>query len=151
MQQLGLSSTVPPKNTSRIRELLWPSIATLPGVNSALDVARWACFIIAGFTAVVALIGLVSASDLIQVFILIFALIEAFIFAVIGIGIGRKSRVFALLGLVFYLGENLIAFASGPIGLPIIPIIFAFLLANGVRAAFAYHQSFKLVEAKSAA
>jgi hypothetical protein len=121
MQQLGLSPGAP-KSTSRLRELLWPDVRSEPGIKIAVNNAMWACFIIALFTTLVSLFGNYGG------------ILDALLFAGVGFGIRRRSRIAAICGLTLYLLEQLYAISQGAFGIPIVPIIIVGVLLSGVRA-----------------
>src|SRR6266487_4362597 len=100
MQQLGLSSRNTPKEESRARALLWPDIRTSPGINSVIDSGRFAAFAVAGITVLAVLLRWVPVASL----------IDAVFFTANGYGIGRKSRICAMLGLVLYVVSQVFAY-----------------------------------------
>jgi hypothetical protein len=127
METLGLSKSTP-KSKSRFKEFFAPDLSSAPAAKSACDSAAIICFVIAGVTTVWA----IFTSPL--------GLIDAALFALIGIGLRRASRFAAVAGLSLYIAEQIamIAEASRPPG--ILAILFVALLINGVRAAFVYQR-----------
>ena len=68
------------------------------------------------------------------------ALLDVAIFASLGFGIGRKSRVCAVLALIFYGSSQIYAYWIGRGSWNIVlVVIIIFLFVNTVRAAFKYH------------
>ena len=127
METLGLSKSTP-KSRSRFKEFLVPDLSTAPSAQSACEAASNICFIIAGLTAIVAC------------FTNRFALIDAIIFAMIGLGLRRKSRIAAVAGFFLLVLEQIIMIVKLS-GFPsILAILFIVLLFNGMRAAFAYQR-----------
>lgn len=129
MQNLGLSKSTP-KPTSRLRELCWPDVSDEVGARTAAQQASWVCFIVAGLTTILTLVGYLRAE----------ALLDAILFAAAGVGIRRLSRVAAVAGLALYVLEqvyNLTAMKRPP---GIVAIIVTFLLISAVRGSFAYHR-----------
>jgi hypothetical protein len=128
MQQLGVSSNAP-KTTSRIRELLWPDVSDLVAVETAARNGMYVSFFIAGVTVLFAVIGWTPR----------IAIIDAVLFAAIGIGIRKMSRIAAIAGLILYASEQLFSIAQGRIGANIIlVVIFTGAFLSAVRAAWAY-------------
>src|SRR5438876_12282755 len=101
MQRLGLSQNSGPKTESRLRMLLWPDLTVLPEINSTIDIGKLGSFAVAVLSAVSALSGSLAP------------LIGALVFAAIGFGIHRKSRICAVFALVLYLGSWLQSFPQG--------------------------------------
>jgi hypothetical protein len=125
METLGLSKSTP-KSRSRFKEFFAPDLSTAPSAQSACEAASNICFVIAGLTTIVAF------------FTSLFSLIDAVLFAMIGLGLRRKSRIAAVAGFFLYIIEQIIMTIELR-GFPgILAILFIVLLFNGMRAAFAY-------------
>ena len=134
MQQLGLSSRGAPKEESRVRSLLWPTLSGLPGIESAIDIGKIASFAVAVITSIAAVVGWVPKG----------ALFDAILFAGLGVGIARKSRVCAVLALVLYVIGQVMAFWQGVMSWNVLLlIILASIFINAVRATYAYHERVK--------
>ncbi len=128
MQQLGISPNAP-KTTSRVRELLWPDVSDLVAAETAARNGMYASFFVAGVTAAFVLFNWTGRP----------ALIDAVLFAAIGIGIRKMSRIAAVAGLVLYVSEQLMSIAQGRVGANIImAVIFTGVFLSAVRAAFKY-------------
>lgn len=130
MQQLGLSTSTP-KSSNRLKELLWPGMKNAVAARTAASNGQWACFLIAGVT-VFLVMGRVHH---------FLFLIDAVIFAYLGICIRRLSRIAALAAFAWYtLGRMFWHFSNGCTFSIVIPVIIFFLLLNSIRATFAYHR-----------
>jgi hypothetical protein len=128
MQRLGLSPNAP-KTTSRVRELLWPDVSDLVAAETSARNGMYARFFVAGITALFALLNVTHRA----------APINAVLFAAIGIGIRKMSRIAAVAGLVLYVSEQLMSMAQGRIGANIIMVvIFTGVFLSAVPAAFKY-------------
>ena len=129
MQVLGLADSTP-KPTSRLKELFWPTLNSEPNAQSACENAALACFVIAGLTAIFAF-----ATNLL-------ILIDAGLFLVIGLGLRKMWRPFALAGFLLYVLEQLLVVVQGRFP-GVMAILFLAILFNGVRASFAYWRMHK--------
>jgi hypothetical protein len=132
MQVLGLADSTP-KPTSRLKELFWPNLSSEPNAQSACENASIACFVIAGLTAIFAL----ATTK--------WALLDAALFLIIGLGLRRMWRPFALVGFLLYLLEQLLVVIQGRFP-GVLAILFIAILFNGVRASFAYWRMRKQAE-----
>jgi hypothetical protein len=125
VQQLGLSKSTP-KFESRWKAFLWPDVTCAPGAKTALDIGRLVAFLVAGGTAFMAVFG----------FMPLLGLIDSVIYAGLGYGIGRGSRVCAALALLFYVLGQVTVYAAGLGGFNIVlPIIIIFVFINALRGA----------------
>ena len=127
MQVLGLSESTP-KPQSRIKELFWPDLRAIPSTESACRSAAMACFVIAGLTALLA------------IFRDPLALVDAVLFAIIGIGLRMMSRTAAVAGLALYIAEQIATITMAKRAPGILTILITAILISGVRASFAYHR-----------
>jgi hypothetical protein len=136
MQTLGLSDSTP-KPTSRLRDLFWPDLSAEPSAESACDTASWACFAIAGITAIFAFITNP------------WALLDGLLFLLIGLGLRAKSRPASIAGFLLYVLET-IAYISGGRMPGVLTILILAILFNSIRASFAYHRMRKAALAQTA-
>lgn len=116
-------------------------MADVGSVESAKKAAKsgmWAAFVVAAITTIFAIIAMANGKELAGIDGT--ALVDAAIFAAIGIGIARYSRVAAVAGLVIYVGERIYMMSvNGPQGI-LLSIIITLAFINSVRGTFAYHR-----------
>ncbi len=129
MQNLGLSPSTP-KPTSRLKELFWPDVSDETGARTASHLAMWASFLIAGISTAIALLGAAPKA----------ALLDAALFALIGLGIRKMSRTAAVCGLLLYVLEQVYAVVERRAGFGVIAIIVTFLFVSSIRGTFGYHR-----------
>ena len=127
MEVLGLSESTP-KPTSRLKDLFWPDLRTMPSTESACRGAAIACFVIAGLTSIVALFTAPTA------------LVDAGLFLVIGLGLLKRSRTAAVAGLALYILEQIVSLVQVGRFPGVITVLISAILLSGVRASFAYHR-----------
>jgi hypothetical protein len=108
---------------------LWPDLSTRDRAKKIARGAGFLCFMVAGFYGVFVVMGSTTRS----------ALLDASLFAAIGIGLMFCSRFAAISGLVLYVAEQVWAITHGGIPNPI-SLLWILALAQGVRASFAYHR-----------
>lgn len=109
--------------------VFWPDLDTLVGADDAIRLGYWAAFGVAILTTAVSLLGLLGASRA--------SLVDAVMFAILGLGIWRKWRSAAVLAfLLFFANAALSLWRGGGVGVLTI-FIFAGLL-NAVRGTFAH-------------
>jgi hypothetical protein len=124
-----------PKPTAKTNNW-WPAVSTREQAKAATKGGVIVCGVIVVFTGALALYSLFGKSIL---GITPLSFIDVVLFAAIGFGIWKLSRVAAVAGLVFYLivqGYNWVT--VGPKS-PILAILFTLYLVNAVRGTFAYH------------
>ena len=124
MQSLGLSPT--PKPTSRLRTWIWPDLSVSPEIDSTIHLAKITSFAVSILTAGVAFLSQVYG-----------ALIDAALYAALGYGIGKKSRVAAVGAFGLY-GANVLFTLPESFGL--MTLVITLLLFNGMRATFAHEK-----------
>jgi hypothetical protein len=129
MQVLGLADSTP-KPTSRFKELFWPNLTTEPNAQSACETASWACFFIAGLTALFVL------------FTTKLALVDAALFLLIALGLRKMWRTAAVAGFSLYLLEQASLLVQGRFP-GVLTVLIAAILLSGVRASFAYQRMHK--------
>ena len=118
----------------------WPAISNLEESLQALNLAVGAALFVAVVNAVVATISLVQHTAILG--ITPAGYIDASLFAIVGWGIHRRSRVAAVAGLSLFVAEKIYQFATLPkalVGIAMAVILLAFFV-SGVRGTFAYHR-----------
>ena len=126
MQTLGLSDSTP-KPTSRLKDLFYPDLSNDVSALTACHTASWACFIVAAITAVVAILRAPMA------------LIDAGLFAFIGLGLRKALRTAAVAGFALYILEQIMNVTTGHAP-SVLAILIAVILFNSVRAAYSYQR-----------
>jgi hypothetical protein len=116
----------------------WPTISDRASAEEAVKVGFWAAMFVAGVTAIVATIALVSGEAVMS--IKASAYLDAVLFLIIGWRIRNHSRVFSVLGLLLFIAEKaMLAKTQGSTGwFMAIFILLGFI--TGARGAFAYHR-----------
>ena len=119
----------------------WPKITNIADAAKASDQGFWAAVLVAGITTVIATITVFSGREIAA--INPYAYIDAALFALIAWRIRRRSRAFAVVGLVLFLFEKIHQFSVEPqiasVG-AIMAIFFVLLFINGIRGTFAFHR-----------
>ncbi len=126
MQTLGLADSTP-RSSSRLKDLFWPDLSNEVSSLTVCHSASGACFVIAGMTALVSL------------FVSYAALLDAALFALIGLGLRKGSRTAAVAGLLLYLAEIVFTYTSGQPP-SVVAFFITVILFNSVRASFAYQK-----------
>lgn len=118
---------------------LWPDLKDLGSSQQACRNAAGACFVVAAITGLVAALALAGTTLLPGIDG--WALVDAGIFALLGLFLRRFSRIAAVFALVLFLLERILMLAEHPTpaGLPLALILAVFLI-GGVRGSFAYHR-----------
>lgn len=119
---------------------LWPSVTTPEGAEWATKQAFWAAVLFALITAAFSLFGAAGVQVAQGLNFDLTALIDAVLFGLIAVGLWRRSRVAAWVGLLLYLFER--AFMWSQIGVrnPVIAAIFILAFLGGVRGTSALHR-----------
>jgi hypothetical protein len=126
MQTLGLSDSTP-KPTSRLKDLFRPDLSNDVSALTVCHTASWACFIVAILTAALA------------IFVNRAALVDAGLFALVGLGLRKALRAAAVGGFMLYILEQIANVVAGQI--PSVAAIFiSIILFNSIRAAYAYQR-----------
>ncbi|HAK87589.1 MAG TPA: hypothetical protein DHV16_09260 [Nitrospiraceae bacterium] len=122
-----------PKNI----EWIWPSIVDTTTAQKASKQGLWASAWCAGATIVFVVLAQFGS----QMFNFdSSALLDAFLFIIIGWGIYKMNRIAAVAGLALYIIERLYMWsASGPKN-PAIAIFITLMFINSIRGIFAYHK-----------
>src|SRR5262245_49525645 len=117
----------------KLKDTYWPEMTTVAVAENSVENAARVSYIVAGLTA---LLSLLAWFDVIHV-LSPWSIINAILFAIIGLFIGRGSRVATVLGLVLYLVEaldKLLSMSSGSVGSFSVVMVFVTLFfINGVR------------------
>jgi hypothetical protein len=118
----------------------WPDVSNREGAEKAIEYGFWAACIVAGITAIVALLALFFHKAILGIDGM--GLVDAVLFAVVGFGINRKSRVAAILGLGFYVVERVYMLKHGGAtsGGGFMSVILTLYFLHGVRGTFAYRK-----------
>ena len=128
---------------------LWPDVGNIEAAKKACKGAAISAFLVAGVTALIAVIAL-AGSSLIPG-INGWALLDAAIFGLLGFFLLRFSRTAAVIALVLFIVERISMMASNGIaGFPLALILIVFFI-GGVRGAFAYHHLAGQADAQSKA
>jgi len=115
----------------------WEDVSDLGGAEKAINGGFWAALIVACITALVVSLSFAG----VQLFGLnAWAFLDAAIFAMIAIGIKRKSRFAAVAGLGLYIVERIYMMQRGGASGIVMGILFTLLFINAVRGTFAYHR-----------
>jgi hypothetical protein len=112
-------------------KFLWPDVSYLAGAEDGIKLGYWGAFLVAGLTTVVSLLQVMGAN--------LWSLLDAGVFALVGLGIWRKWRSAAVVGLILFTGNLIISLTRG-LGLSILAIFVFFGLVAAVRGTFAYHR-----------
>jgi hypothetical protein len=122
-----------------LRDRYWPKVADARSAREVAHRAAWLAIIIAGFTAVLAVleifrIPMIPGIDR-------WALLDAALWGALASGIWRMSRVAAVVGLVAIVAEHVL-FPNREVGMAylIATVLIALAFLNAVRATFAYHR-----------
>ena len=118
----------------------WPDVSERDGALKAIKGAWQAAFIVAGLTALIAVIAVVRGAPVAGFDG--WALVDASLMALIGWRITKHSRAWAVVALIYWAGVSiakiLSASAGGPFGIVTVIILLAFV--GGVRGTFAVHK-----------
>ena len=90
----------------------WPKITNIADAAKASDQGFWAAVLVAGITTVIATITVFAGREIAA--INPYAYIDAALFALIAWRIRRRSRAFAVVGLVLFLFEKIHQFSVEP-------------------------------------
>jgi hypothetical protein len=115
----------------------WEDVNNLEGAEKAINGGFWAAVFVACVTSLIATLSLFGVQLL---GINAWAFVDAGLFVAVAIGIKRKSRFAAVVGLCLYVIERLAMIQRGGLGGIIMGVLFTLLFINAARGAFAYHQ-----------
>ena len=129
MQTLGLSPSTP-KTEPFWKTWLWPDVSDQISAQQAAKNAMYGTFFVSAITSIAAMFRVVHVGSL----------LDAFLFFLIGVGIGRMYRTAAICGFILYLIEQASVLMAGqnPIGVTSTALIL--LLFTGIRATFSYQK-----------
>jgi hypothetical protein len=119
----------------------WPKIGNVADAIEASNRGFWAAVFVAAITAVIATISLLAKTDV--AYINSLAYVDAALFAIIAWRIRRRSKFFAVAGLVLFVFENVVQFSAHPqlaIFGWVMALLFILLFISGVRGTFAFHR-----------
>jgi hypothetical protein len=108
-------------------QIFWPDVSDLVGAEEAIRLGYGACFVLAALQAIVATFGPKAG------------LVDAVLFAVLGVWLRRKSRVAAVIALGLMCLNVLVSLQGAPV-IGVITVILLACLASSVRGTFAYRQ-----------
>ena len=118
------------KTESRWR-FLWPDVSDISGAEDGMRLGYWGAYFVAGLTTVMATFRLLGLNLL--------NLADAIVFALIGLGIQKKWRSAAVVGLVLY-SVNLVFTLSHGSGMSVLAIFIFLGFVAAVRGTFAYRR-----------
>jgi hypothetical protein len=119
----------------------WPTLETPADAIKASNGAFWGAIFVASVTAVFATIALYTKVSIATIDAS--AYIDAGLFVVIAWRIRRRSRAFAVVGLVLFIIEKVLLFISAPQASTsgiFMSVLILLLFINGVRGNFALHR-----------
>lgn len=119
-------------------EWIWPTIDDLESAKKAAHKGAAAAFVVTIVTGVVSLLavrGVAIFKELADGS----GFIDAGLFIIIGFFIYRLSRIAAVIGLLLYVGEQVISIQSNGFRFSIMMIILTSYFIAGVRGTFEYH------------
>jgi hypothetical protein len=122
-------------------ETWWPDVSNLRNAQKAIRYGFVAAVIVASVTAIVGLVTLYIHEPIMGVYGRP-ALFSAVLYAAIGFGIYRRSRVAAVCGLLLFLIDRLVTLTTQPLnsGGIVVAAILALYFIHGVRGTFAYRK-----------
>lgn len=122
---------------SKQREFIWPSVIDTTTAQNASKQGLWASAFCAGATIVFVVLAQLGA----QMFNFdMWALLDAFLFVVIGWGIYKMNRIAAIAGLILYILERISMWSEHGAKNPAIAIFITLMFINSIRGTFAYHK-----------
>jgi hypothetical protein len=126
----------PPSSTGSFN-WLWPDITDSEGAAAAGREGAAASFVIAGITAIFAVLAFFGVANMVSPW----ALIDAGVMAVLGLFIRRMSRVAALAALAWFIVARIQgAVARGFASNVLLGLILLAGFVSGIRGTIAYHQ-----------
>jgi hypothetical protein len=119
---------------------LWPDVSTQKGAEFGATQAFWAAIGVAVITTSFAVFAIFGSEIARSLGMDAYALVDAAIFAVIAVGIWRRSRVAAWAGLLFYVAERIYMWMTIGVRSPIVATVFVLAFVGGVRGTMALHR-----------
>ena len=129
-------------NSNRRSSFIWPDVSTPEQARSAANGGAIAACIIVVITSGLALYAILKSPVL---NVTAWSFVDAFLFAVVGIGIWKLSRVAAVAGLVLYLIEQVALWSSPGPKPTVMAVLFILLFVHAIRGTFSYHRLTKAV------
>lgn len=122
---------------SKQTEWIWPSVVDITAAKKASKQGLWASTWCAGAT----IVFVVLAQFGVQMFNFdLWALLDAFLFIIIGWGIYKMNRIAAVAGLLLYILERISMWSEHGSKNPAMAIIITLMFINSIRGIFAYHK-----------
>jgi hypothetical protein len=128
-----------PKNSKS--NWYWPNLETAIDAAKASDGAFWAAIFVASVTTIFATIALYTKTSIATIDPS--AYVDAALFLFIAWRIRRRSRAFAVVGLVLFIVEKVFLFILAPQASAssiIMSVLILLFFINGVRGNFALHR-----------
>ena len=122
------------RNNSYWRRVCWPNIYDQDSAAKAAKTAASMAFLVSGTTAflwILSRLGVFNVSGTV--------LIDAIVFAVIGIGLRHMWRSASVIGLLLHLIKVVNSVVHAP-GLVVVSVLTTLVFANGIRGAVAYRR-----------
>jgi hypothetical protein len=116
---------------------IWPSITDAVSAEKASKQGLWACTWCAGATLLFVVLSVFGISLL---GFDMWALLDAFLFIIIGWGIYKLNRFAAIAGLILYIVERAAMWTEHGPKNPVMAIIITLLFINSMRGIFAFHR-----------
>ncbi len=122
------------RTKSNWRRVYWPTICDQESAAKAAKTAANMAFLVSGTTAFLWILSRLAVFNMPAT-----VLIDAIVFAVIGIGLRCMWRSASVIGLLLHLIKVGNSVVHAP-GLVIISVLTTLVFANGIRGAFAYRK-----------
>jgi hypothetical protein len=123
---------------NQVQSWFWPVITDSESARSAARGARTAAIVCAAVTLIFTLAAMAGAKLSQGLGLTVLSLVDVFLFGILAWGIHRMSRTAAVLGLLLFVAERLMA-GNATKGI-YLTIVFTLWFISGVRGTFAYHQ-----------
>jgi hypothetical protein len=126
---------------SRLRAVLLPNLRTQADIESVIGIGMITAYTLAILGCLTVILRLFPLSWI----------LDAVVAAILGFGIGRRSRICASLAFILFVTGQIIAFATGvhwnpllgttpvPGSHPLLSLLVAFFFMNAVGGTFAFH------------
>ncbi len=125
------------KSEKKTTKFWWPDVSTPDEAREAAKGGATAAWIVAVVTSGFALYAALKEPVL---NVTVWSFLDAALFAVLGIGIWRLSRLAAIGALALYLVEQAFLWASvGPKN-PVMALLFIMFFVGGIRGTISYHR-----------
>jgi hypothetical protein len=118
----------------------WPAISDLESAIRASDMGYGAAIVVAVLTAAFATYAAISGDAIASIDA--WAYLDSVLFALIAWRIRRRSRAFAVIGLLLFVVEKMVQYSDGPPGTGgvIMALLIALYFVAGIRGTFAIHR-----------